>query len=227
MQGKAIAIGDVEAQTKHVLELIRHVLIDGGASWANLATLRICYKHSGSTEQSAKLFQQILEIIREVMPEPRPAITAFGADLLYEGLLLEIDGVAIIGSDRKSIASSGIQSSPKGFPEAWRTGSELYFGALGVSDGGSLSTQATACIDKLASLLLAANATPRDLVKLTIFFVATAEDSAGAEGQKTIRQILRTRLPTPGPVITLVQVASLPEQGRLIQVDGVCICDRA
>jgi len=70
----------------------------------------------------------------------------------------------------------------------------------------------------IRTILSEAKAGPEHLVKLTAFYVADSQMEAVA---RTLR--LRIRAEFPAPVLTLVQVAALPEAGQRVQIDGICI----
>ena len=47
---------------------------------------------------------RIMEITKEIIDGPAPVLTAFGVDLLYPGLDLEIDAMAIVDPGRKILS---------------------------------------------------------------------------------------------------------------------------
>lgn len=223
-RGRATAVGDVVAQTKNILEFVHRVLRGGGGDWTDLATLKICFGHSGSAEESRALNAKILDVVRKTIPEPRPALTAFGVEFVYEGLLLEIDGIAVLGGRKKLVpAKMETGSFSADFAQAWKTGAEIYIGGVFARGDGSLRAQAEASLHKLGETLAAADAHYRDLVKVTVFFVADRHDPTGSRGHQTLADVLGRYLQSPGPAITMVQVPVLPEPGQLFQIDGIAV----
>lgn len=97
-------------QTKNTLEYIKHVLLDAGADWKDVVSLKIAYRHDGRSDEAKQLLDTILGCVREVLPSPGPALTCIGVDLLYEGLLLEIDAVAVIAKAQEKITADGSQT---------------------------------------------------------------------------------------------------------------------
>lgn len=219
MSGSALAVDDAAQQTRNVLELIRHVLLDGGAGWDDVVTLRICYQHTNDIA-GASLRDQIMQIVSEVLPKPGPAVTAFGGDLLYEGLLLEIDALAVRDGTRRAIGSAQ-HFSPTQFPAAWQVGPEVYFCVAGAV-GAAMADQLAHVVSAIHGILEEAKASPAHLVKLTAFYVADGDAEAIA---RALRLGIRSAFPTP--VLTLVQVAALPEASRRLQIDGLCIAAKA
>jgi enamine deaminase RidA (YjgF/YER057c/UK114 family) len=219
MAGKALAVDDAAQQIRNVLELIRHVLLDGGAGWEDVVTLRICYQHTNDVAGAA-LRGEIMQIVSEVLPKPGPAVTAFGGDLLYEGLFLEIDALAVCGGGRRALASAQ-DSSPTRFPAAWQVGRETFFCVAGAT-GTAMADQIARVLGAIRAILDEAKAGPAHLVKLTAFYVAEGDAEAVA---RTLRLGIRAMF--PAPVLTLVQVAALPEAGLRLQIDGVCIAPKA
>jgi enamine deaminase RidA (YjgF/YER057c/UK114 family) len=222
-QGKALAIGDVAAQTAITLDYIRHVLLDAGQNWSQVAAMRIGYKHGPA--QGGDHLADILSAMRAVLPEPRPAVTAFGVDLLYEGLLLEIDAVACsagkvqFGASDAATGSGGLD----GFPAATRSSNELHIGGLSARADGSLEAQVEGTFDLLGDLIRESGVGWDMLVKLTLFYVAATDGDASAAERDLILDIARRRTPLPGPVVTLISVASLPHRGSRFQLDGVAV----
>lgn len=225
MKGKTVAANDVGAQTRNIMGFIHAVLVDGGAEWRDLVTLKICYKHSGSDKNARALSNEILDVVRDTIPAPRPALTAFGVDLLYEGLVLEIDGFAVLGEKTKIVPpGSATWVSMPSFEVAWRAGSEIYLGAICAPGGAGLQAQAEASIERVRRTLLDAGADFRNLVKVTVFFVAGPEDATGATAHQIVAKALDDYFPSPGPVVTIVRVPGLHHEGQLFQIDGLAVC---
>lgn len=222
-QGKALAIGDMAAQTAVTLDYIRHVLLDAGQDWSKVAVMRIGYKHDPA--QGGEPFAPILQAIRAVLPEPRPAVTAFGVDLLYEGLLLEIDAVACAAGKVAFGTPTAATGTGRldGFPAANRSGNELHIGGLSAPASGSLEAEVEGTFDQLQALLRESGLDLGLLVKLTLFYVAAMDGDAAAVERDSILGIARRRTPLPGPVVTLISVASLPHRDSRFQLDGVAV----
>jgi enamine deaminase RidA (YjgF/YER057c/UK114 family) len=223
-QGKAVAIGDAVLQTRNCLDYIRQVLDDAGASWGDLATLRVCYRFNGSEAETKRLLDSILGVVQATLPVELPAITAFGVDLLYEGLLLEIDGVALKRA-REPIAPAGADTWMRlaDFPIACRSGNEIYIGGLSAPGAASLAAQADATLGRLGETLSAAGVDFASLAKLTVFYVS---DRLAAEADADVEAItgaLADYLPRPGPVVTILKVNALPHDGQRFQIDGIAI----
>ena len=223
-QGRAVAPDDAVAQTRNTLEYIRHVLAEAGAGWEHLVAMRICFKHSGSPREARELLATILDEIRAVVPEPRPVLTAFGVDLLYEGLVLEIDAVAVLGG--KTVvepAGSVGWVRPEGFPTACRVGPNLHWGAIGAPGAASLEAQAEATLERVKLTLAASGFDIADIAKVTAFFVADDDDPSFESGRRAVTAILEAYLPAPGPVVTVVAVPGLPHEGQRFSIDGLAV----
>jgi len=220
--GKALAVDDIAAQTNHVLDYIRHVLIDGGQDWSDIVTMRICYRHDENAGAAHSRLAAILEVMRETIAEPWPTITVFGVDLLYEGLLLEIDAVARKGG-KQVIAPAGANYwvAPEGFATACLAGIELYIGGLSAPGGASLEAQVEATLGRMLDVLGEAGFDAGELVKLTLFHVPDKSPLHAAANRALILRLARAYLPSPGPVVTLLSVPGLPYDGQMFQLDGV------
>lgn len=224
--GKAVAVGDVSEQTRIVLEYIRHVLRDAGQNWDNVMALRICYRHDGNIGPAGNLLAGILEVVRGMLPEPRPALTAIGVNLLYEGLLLEVDAVSRSG-ERLAVApfGSGDWISIDGFPLAWVSGEELHVGGLSAPGGASFQAQVEATLGRLLEILSDADFDASDLVKLTLYYVPEA-DPARADGERAlIPGLVQQYITGTGPVMSLVSLPGLPHYGQRFQLDAIAVRD--
>jgi enamine deaminase RidA (YjgF/YER057c/UK114 family) len=222
--GRTIAIDDVAAQTRHALEYIRHVLLDGGQSWSNVVSLRVCFKHDGDAIAAATRLATILGVVREAITAPRPALTALGVNLLYEGLLLEIDAVSRAGGKRAVTSpGAGDAKAISGFPTACVAGDELYIGGLFAEAGAALETQVECTLRRLLCVMSDSGFEPAELVKLTLFLVPVGRDDQLAADRVSILELVRRYLPYSQPVVTFLALPGLPHDGQRFQLDGVAV----
>lgn len=222
--GKALAPGAVAEQARNALEYIRHVLKDGGMDFGDVVHMRICFKHAGDRAAAGALLAQILEVVRATLPEPRPALNAFGVDLLYEGLGLEIDAVAKAGG-KAPVAppGSGDWIGIEGFPPACVAGDELYAAGLSAPGAASLQAQVEATFDRLLATLSEGGFAPEDLARLTLFMVPQGRPEHAAKERALVMDLARQYLPQPGPVVTLLSLSGLPHDGQRFQLDAVAV----
>ena len=88
--GNIVGIGDVKAQTRHVLESIKAVLKEEGATMANIAFNQIFIKNLED-------YAAVNEVYREYFPNPAPARFCIQANLLKPEFLVEIASTAYLG----------------------------------------------------------------------------------------------------------------------------------
>lgn len=226
-KGKAVAPWDAVEQTKNTLEFIRHVLLEGGGSLDDVVTLKVAYRHNGLDEEANKQLEVILELIRQTLPSPGPAITCIGVELLYEGLVLEIDAVAVIDGKREHITAAGSEDWQQlpGFTPAIRVNDEVYVGAACAPGGASLVAQAESSMERFLRTLAAAQASPEDLVKLNVFYRSDAKAQAG--DAEEIARIVAEYLPGKRPVLSIICLPGLPLAGQRVQIDGVAVVPNA
>lgn len=222
-KGKAVAPWDVVEQTRNTLEFIRHVILEAGGTWEDLVALKIAYRHDGRDPEARKLLESILDIVRETLPKPGPALTCFGVDLLYEGLVLEIDGVAVIGAPRKDVADTSSRDwvSIPGFTGGTRVGDEIYIGGTAAPGAASLVAQTEAAMERVLRTLGAAEGRPEDLVKLNVYFKGDAANEAN-DLQQIVR-IIGEYLPSNRPVLAVLRVPGLPHDGQSVQIDALAV----
>ena len=91
--GKAVAVDDREAQTRITMEFIRRILHEYGASMDDLVQSKCFYKSDGTPEA----LHANLAIRSACFSEPAQATTSVPlATMGLEGLMLEIEGIAIV-----------------------------------------------------------------------------------------------------------------------------------
>lgn len=230
-QGKSVHVGDLSAQTHNIFKFIGNVLNDAGASMDDIVHVKVCFKHD-SLEPSGQTFaDKIMEIAAEYTPgNGSSVLAAFGVDLLYPGLDLEIDAMAIVDPTRRPLRGSatGGRYQPNQFSDGVSAAGEIYVGgqtALGVDGsiqaGSDIAGQARIVFERLASVLAADGATLNDVVKLNLFFVADAARSA--EAFHTISAVWADVAPNAHPAMTPVRVHELAREGLLVQADCIAL----
>jgi enamine deaminase RidA (YjgF/YER057c/UK114 family) len=194
-QGRALAAGDAAAQTRNTLDYIQHVLEEGGGGWGDVTTLKIAYRHVGDDAAARRLLDTILAVVREKVPRPGPALVCLGVDLLYEGLLLEIDAVAAVGRPLAHVEPQASSDWMRldGFSLGVRAGDESYVGGISAPGAASLVAQTEAAMERLFRTLEASAGNTRDLVKLNVYFTSEARQE-GRESEE-IARILGEYLP--------------------------------
>jgi len=222
--GKAVAPGEVGPQTVNTMAYIHSVLKDAGADWADVLTLKVAYQHSGDEEQAKKTLDAILAEVNQIFPEHRPVLVAFGVDLLYEGLLLEIDAIAIKGGQRQPLRPADYQNwadARSGFTPGWKTGNDIFIGGLSAPGAASLEAQTEATMSRVSQVLAAGGGDYSDLVKLNVY--VSTDDAAQL---RQVASILDGFL-TPGKtVVSILRVAGLPWPGQRIQIDGLAVLNQ-
>lgn len=88
--GKTVGIGDVRAQTRHVLESIGAVLRAGGGSFTDITFNHIFLKDLGD-------YAAMNEVYKAYFPKNPPARYCIRADLVKPEFLVEIASIAHLG----------------------------------------------------------------------------------------------------------------------------------
>ena len=86
-QGKIVGVGDVKAQTRHVLESIKSVLAAAGGTMADIAFNHIFLKDLAD-------YAAMNEVYREYFPGTPPARYCIRADLVKPEFLVEVASIA-------------------------------------------------------------------------------------------------------------------------------------
>lgn len=224
-RGRAVAAGDVAQQTVNTMEYLRHVLLEAGAGFEHIAALKIGYQHRGDDVAARAVLDEILGIVQPLLDPARCVLTCLGVDLLYEGLVLEIDAMATLGNPAKR-TTTGVGagwSGASGFAAACRVHDTVCVGAISAPGEALLDAQVRVSLERLDAALRALGSRVDDLAKLNVLF--TGDRSSEIADATAIAQVLDASLPAPGPVVTLVRVAGLPRRGQRVQLDAVAACD--
>ena len=229
--GSPVHVGDLDAQTRNIYEYIGRVLSDAGASFSDLKRVKICFKYDSKDPNSGQAFvDRIMEVSKEYIKGTPPVVTAFAVDLLYPGLDLELDAMAIVDQDTKALAPNelGGRYQPSEFSDGVLADGEIYIGGQTAmeSDGsvmfpGDFSAQANEVFQRLDRVLQEADATLKDIVKLNLFIVAQ-----DAQVEEFFHQACRAWTevsPNSYPAMTPVRVHELPKPGLLFQADCIAI----
>lgn len=232
-KGKAVDAGDVKAQTSNVLRYIENVLEDAGGDFDDIVQLRIYYKHDGDDDASRKLLALILDEVGNKSDSSSLAISAIGVNLLYDGLMLEIEALAALDCCKDPIHDVAVLPNA-GFPSsaapAIKTGNEIYIaGLLALDNSGQIefvgdhARQLKSALDAMERILKQANASLLDLKKLNLFYVAGSKYKYLQDIYENIDKVLNRIFGTVtvSPAFTVVRVNGLPLDGALVQVDGV------
>lgn len=221
-KGKAVDSGELKPQVENTLEFIRHVLVDAGAAWDDVATIKVAYKCSGQDAASRATLQGILQQMQAVFPNRKPALVCFGVDLLYEGLLLEIDALAI-KRPSQSFAIDGQDwvGRELGYPQAVLAGEELCIAGQFAPGPASLLEQLDASLDQIRQVLALAQGGIGDLAKLNVYCDAAALAQAGDAAYEKLQAKLAKFLEPGRTVVSVVAVPGLLNEAAKVQVDGI------
>jgi len=229
--GSPVHVGDLDAQTRNIYDYIGRVLSDAGASFADLTRVKICFKYDSKDPNTGQAFvDRIMEVSKEYIKDTPPVITAFAVDLLYPGLDLEIDAMAIIDRDAKTLSAPELTGryQPPAFSDGVLADGEIYVGgqtSLGPDNSAlfpeDFLAQAKEVFHRLNNVLAQADATLDNVVKLNLFIVADDVDVEDRFHQAC--QIWAEICPDSHPAMTPVRVHELPKPGLLFQADCIAI----
>lgn len=85
--GKVVGVGDIRAQTRHVLEQIKSVIETGGRTLRDVALVQIFLAN-------LRDYMTMNEVYRQFFPADPPARFTIRADLVKSGFLVEMTAIA-------------------------------------------------------------------------------------------------------------------------------------
>ncbi len=172
----------------------------------------------------------------EFLPDPGPVGTAVRVrDFPAEGELIQIEGVAHLGPDRKRIMPEGHWdwSMPVPFSQGWRVGNTVFCGGQISSDAKGrtigkhdIERQTANCFEFLTRLLEEAGATMSDVVKLNTYYHYDGAPGGAADYWQKMMAAHRRYFPPQGPSATLVGIDGYAFEELLIEIEAIAVIDR-
>lgn len=155
---------DAAAQTKATAQMLDEALSALGSGREELAKL-LSYHATWSGHD------RVEGALSQHYGERQPARSTVGHGLVSPGFLVELEGIAVSGVELEPIAVPGV-GTPEGVPAAVRAGNLLFLsGMAGVGpDGrvvaeGDIRAQTRQALENARTVLEAAGATPRDVIR--------------------------------------------------------------
>ncbi len=230
-KGASVHVGDLDAQTRNIFGYIGQVLSDVGSSFKDIVRVKICFKYESKDPKTGKTFaDRIMDISKEYIDGTAPVVTAFAVDLLYPGLDLEIDAMAIVDPNKQILSPTelGGRYQPPEFSDGINADGEIYVAGQtalqqdgSVLSPGNIHSQAKEVFQRLKKVLIETDATLTDVVKLNLFIVAGDHNIESTFHQ--ICQIWAEMCPDGHPAFTPVRVHELARPNLLIQADCVAV----
>jgi aminoacrylate peracid reductase len=168
--GAIVGNGDVEAQTRRVLERMREVLTASGSSLDRAVAVTVYLKNASD-------FARMNEAYTAFWAADPPTRTTVIADLVLPEALVEMSLIAVPnGAERTVIHPSGWMSSPNPYSYAIRSGETLFLSGLVSRNGrdnsvvqGDIRQQTKVVLDNAGELLKAAGLTHGNVVSARVY----------------------------------------------------------
>jgi 2-iminobutanoate/2-iminopropanoate deaminase len=104
--GNVLGKGDIETQTRNVFDAVTRVLAEGGATWRDVVKLNTYYVCEEKGDAVREFWEKMTRVRLQYLPTPGPAGTAVRvAGLMYDGFLIEVEAIAVIGSGQLAASS--------------------------------------------------------------------------------------------------------------------------
>ena len=125
---------------------------------------------------------------------------------------------------RIAIQPSSLPDPRPRFTTAWKVGNTIYVAGQTASEGagvvgpGDVKVQTRTALQRIQTILEAAGASMRDVVKTTVYVT----DMRYREPYGEVRQEF---WPTDPPASTLLQIVALATPGALIEIEAIAVLD--
>src|SRR5579862_27330 len=220
--------GDLAAQIPEAIANLGRVLAELDAAPGDLVKLLCFYVNDGSADEG-----WFLEAVCAALPkEARPAVTAVPVPYLaYHGMMVEIEGYAMLGADNRPLArsfapSAGLSPLPERFAQALRCGKMIFVSAQSPVDRegivltpGDIISQTKQVMSQIGKALAHFGAGFDDVVKVNRWYV----------GQGTVTDFEPAALACaahftePGPAATGIPIPRHARAGQQIKIEAVAM----
>ena len=229
--GDPVHVGNLELQTRNTFNFIEQVLLDANSSFEDMVRLKVCFKYNSVDPSTQKTFvDTIMDVSKDYIKGSPPVLSAFAVDLLYPGLDLELDAMAIVDPEAKVLNPAGLggRYQPSEFSDGICSDGEIYVGGQAAIDDsgevlfpGDIDSQAKEVFRRLGVVLKEADADFADIIKLNLFMATNESDTEAAFHR--LCDIWSEKYPTAHPTFTPVRVHELARPGVLVQADCIAV----
>ena len=227
-RGEVLNAGNLSAQIPKCMASFDRVLQELGSGADDLVKLLCFYVNDGSIDE-----QRFLESIAKTLPPgARPAVTAIPLPYLaYPGMLVEIEGYAMRGTDDRQLPRSfatgdGLSPLPEPFVQGLRCGKMIFVSAQTPVDAGGrllkpndILAQTQQVMRQIARVLSSFGADFNDVVKINRWYVGrgTVADFEPAA------LACAAHFSEPGPAATGIPLPRHALDGHRIKIEVVAM----
>lgn len=228
---QTVAPGDIERQTHNTFKFVDQVLREGDGDLADLVKFNTWYQFDGHGPALKEYWEKMTRVRLEYLRDPGPVGTALRiAGLGYADLLIEIDGVAAVGGQRKRVMPEGHWdwSIPVPLSQGWIVDDHLFLGGQVSADAqgnpideDDIVAQTHNTYDFIRKVLDAAGANFSDIVQLNIYYRYDGASSGQAACVDEILKVSHDYIDAPYPAGVVMQVDGLAYEGLLIEIEAI------
>lgn len=227
-QGEVRHSGDLARQIPEAVANLGRVLAELDAGPSDLVKLLCFYVNDGTVDE-----QWFLETAAAASPkDARPAVTAVPVPYLaYPGMLVEIEGYAMLGEDDRPLARSfapaaSLSPLPNNFAQGLRCGKMIFVSAQSPVDAqgkvlspGDIISQTKQVMSQIGHVLAHFGAGFDDVVKLNRWYVGhgTVADFEPAA------MACAAHFKEPGPAATGIPIPRHARAGQQIKIEVVAM----
>ena len=227
-EGEVCNPGDLWAQLPRCIANLARVLEELGCGVTDLVKLLCFYVNDGSVDE-----QQFLRALARCLPERAPlAVTAIPVPALaYPGMLVEIEGFAMRGSDdgplpRTYAEIEGSSPLPEPFVQGLRCGKMIFLSAQSPLDGAAsvrlpndILGQTQQVMIQLHAVLQSLGADFNDVVKVNRWYVGHGKIEDFEPAALACAQHFRE----PGPAATGIPLPRHAVDGQMIKIELIAM----
>jgi len=221
---------DVATQARFVLERLKRVLAEAGASLADVVKHNVYFVCDGDDAAIARFIDELDAVRFEYFKAPGPTTSEIRVGLDREGALLMIDAWAVVGAKRELLAPPGHWSWRRKTPfvHGWKVGDMMFIGAqrsLGpdgaVLGTGDIEIQTDNAFRNLDTMLRAGGGDRNSLMRQNTFFRFFGEGREVTEYWEKMTNVRRRYMSVPSAAGAGLRITGFPNVSELIQVEGI------
>lgn len=217
--------GDVQAQTREMMDNLGHVLAKAGANFTDVLKLNTFYTGNGTAED----WEVPARIRASYFPDPGPAPTGMPVPSFpNRGMMAKIAVTAMqgAGQDKRSAWPEGHWDWTTHLPYMHGTlchglihvGGQVSLDAsANVIDPGNMVAQTHRAMDNVAAVLAEFGASLDDVLKVTTFY----QGNASAEDLHENLLIRSGSYTAPGPATTGIPMPALVYEDMMIEIEVI------
>ena len=225
-----VAGRDIATQARNALEGLKRVLVEAGASMADVVKHNVYLACDGDETAVARFMAELDRVRVAYFPDPGPTTTEVRCGLELEGALILIDAWAMVGGKKERLMPPGHWSwdQPLPFSHGWKVGDMVFVGGQRSLDSvgrtlgvGDIEVQTDHAFRNLDTMLRAAGGDRTNLMRQNTYFRFFGQGRDVTDYWEKMTNVRRRYMAVPSGAGAGLRIGGMPHTNELIQVEGI------